>query len=377
VDQRDSAREPLAGLLDRLTKVTAAASGVAGLVVYVYVLGGLVVWARLTATRLYTNSAVDALGSKSLLATGLKVVAFELAALAVLSGCAWALWRVRAARSESNDAPETRPTDIHHASRPEEPADARSNEDKKGPIRVGWLIVQGILVVFVAVCVLALASIPPVWALIAGGLWVVVGLVCLESDFFRFEDNRLLAVVLGVPVVVAAIFFSAAAPGISAVILFVLLLNHARFDDRLVDDNSTRLIAPVVTLLAALSVIVLAFLTTPPVTFDRVTVLMKHGKTVEGGYVARSGDGVFVATCKQVPGDTERSKLPRLRVIPNDSVKRVILGGDRYAIDNGKRPSLFDLGLHLFLDKPIEENFRAWRPSIRGRQAVCVDTKTG
>jgi hypothetical protein len=361
--------------MDRLTKVTAVASGVAGLVVYVYVLGGLVVWARLTATRLYTDSAVDALGNKSLLATGLKVVAFELVALAVLSGLAWVLWRGK--------------VDLQ----------TTSTNDKKGLFRVGWLIVQGILVAFVAACGLALASIPPVWALIAGGLWVLVGLVFMDSDFVQkiagtrllrwvkdhrllrwvqntrllrwVIDHRLLRWVPGVLVVVAAICFSAAAPGITALILFVLVLNNAWFEKRLVDPDIKRLIAPVAVILVALSVIVLAFLATPPVTFDRMIVLMKHGKTVEGGYVARSGDDVFVATCKQYGSDVERSKLPRLQVVPNDSVKQVILGGDRYAIDNGKRPSLLDLGLHLFSQDPIEQHFRAWRPSIRGRLAVC------
>jgi hypothetical protein len=52
--------------MERLNRLLAVATGVAGMVVYVYVLGGLVVWARLTASRLYTDSAVNALGSNSL-----------------------------------------------------------------------------------------------------------------------------------------------------------------------------------------------------------------------------------------------------------------------------------------------------------------------
>jgi hypothetical protein len=279
----------------------------------------------------------------------------------VLSGCAWVLWRGK--------------VDLQ-ANPPKGKKKDKKKEDTKGSIRVGWLIVEGILAAFVTACGLALASIPAVWALIAGGLWVVVGLVFADKDCFKkIAGNRLLSWVLGALVVVAAIFFSAAAPGISALILFVLVRNSARFDERLVAHEIKGLIAPVAVMLAALSVIVLAFLAAPPVTFDRVTVLTNDGKTVEGGYVARSGDGVFVATCKQVASDVERSTLPRLQVIPNDSVKQVTLGGDRYAIDNGKRPSLFDLGLHLFSQDQIKENFRAWRPSIRGRLAVCVGTK--
>jgi hypothetical protein len=338
--------------MDRLNKLLAVATGVAGMVVYVYVLGGLVVWARLTASRLYTDSAVNALGSKSLLATGLEVVAFEIGVLALLSGLAWFLWR---RFSVDREAP---------------------SERKKGPIRVGWLIVQGLLVAYVAACLLALLSLSPLLALVPAAIWVGAGLKFEGSDFFQIARNRRLSWGLGLPVVVCAVLFSAAAPGISALILFALVRNNVWFEKCLSSENSAHLIAPILTLLVALSVIVLAFLTTPPVTFDRVTVVEKDGSTVEGGYVARSGDGVFVATCKQFPGNPYRSKKPRLQVIPNDSVKQLTLGGDRYAIDNGKRPSLFDLGLRLFSQAQIEEHLPGWRPSLRGRLEVCVGTRT-
>lgn len=345
---RDSDRQTV----DRLNKLLAVATGVAGLVVYVYVLGGLVVWARLTASLLYTDSAVDALGSKSLLATGLKVVAFEIGVSALLSGLAWFLWRRFSVSRES------------------------TSEKKKGPIRVGWLIVQGVLVAFVAACVLTLLSLSPLLALFPAAVWVGAGLKFEESDFFQFARNSWLSWGLGLPVTLCAVLFSSAAPGISALILFALARNSVWFEQCLSSEKGTHLIAPILTLLAAFSVIVLAFLTTPPVTFDRVTVVEKEGSTVEGGFVARSGDGVFVATCKQFSDDPQRSKKPRLLVIPNDSVKRLTLGGKRYAIDNGKRPSLFDLGLRLFSQDPIEEHVPGWRPSIRGRQDVCVDTRT-
>jgi hypothetical protein len=338
--------------LDRLNKLLAVATGVAGMVVYVYVLGGLVVWARLTASRLYTDSAVDALGSKSLLATGLEVVAFEIGVLALLSGLAWFLWRRFSVSRES------------------------SSERKKGPIRVGWLIVQGLLVAFVAACLLALLSLSPLLALVPAAAWVGAGLKFEGSDFFQIARNRRLSWGLGLAVVACAVLFSAAAPGISALILFALVRNNVWFEGCLNSEKSSYLIAPILTLLAALSIIVLAFLMTPPVTFDRVTVVEKDGSTVEGGHVARSGDGVFVATCKQFPGDPHRSKKPRLQVIPNDSVKRLTFGGDRYAIDNGKRPSLLDLGLRLFSQDQIKEHLPGWRPSVRGRLEVCVDTRT-
>ncbi|HEX4463840.1 MAG TPA: hypothetical protein VH042_04280 [Solirubrobacterales bacterium] len=336
--------------MDRLNKLLALATGVAGMVVYVYVLGGLVVWARLTASRLYTDSAVDALGSKSLLATGLEVVVFEIGVLALLSGLAWFLWRRFSVTRES------------------------SSESRKGPIRVGWLIVQGLLVAFVVACLLAILSLPPLLSLVPAAAWVGAGLTFEESDFFQIARNRWLSWGLGLAVAICAVLFSAAAPGISALILFALVRNNVWFEECLSSEKSSRLIAPILTLSVALSVIVLAFLTTPPVTFDRVVVVEKDGSTVEGGYVARSGDGVFVATCKQFRDDPHRSKKPRLQVIPNDSVKQLTFGGDRYAIDNGKRPSLLDLGLRLFSQDPIEEHLPGWRPSVRGKLEVC-DTR--
>lgn len=335
----------------RLNDFLAVATGVAGLVVYVYVLGGLVVWARLTASRLYTDSAINALGSKSLLATGLMVVAFEIGLLALLSGLAWLLSGLARFRWGRIEAP----------------------REREGVIRVGCLIVQGLLVAYVAACVLGLLKLSPVWALFLAPIWVAVGLI-FEGFFQR--RKRWLSWGLGLPVVICAVLFSAAAPGISAIILFALVRNSVWFEHSLGSENRVPRIAPILTLLLAFSLIVLAFLTTPPVTFDRVTVVEKDGSTVEGGYVARSGDGVFVATCKQFPGDPQRSKKPRLQVIPNDSVKRVTLGGDRYAIDNGKRPSLLDLGFHLFSQGPIKEHLGGWRPSLRGRLEVCVGART-
>lgn len=338
---------------DRVTKLLTVASGIAGTVVYVYVLGGLVVWARLTASLLYTDSVIDALGSKSLLGTGLKVVAFEFGLLGLLSMVAWFLWRRISVIPES------------------------VGEGRKDQIRVAWLVVQGLLVAFVAACLMSLTSIDPVFAIAPGVIWVAVGLRIEGTDLFQIARHRWIGWVLGIPVVACACFFSAAAPGISALILFALVRNSSWFVRCLGSKRSTDLIPPVLTLLAALSLIILAFLATPPVTFDRVIVVERDGTTVEGGFVARSDDGVFVATCKEFGTDPFRSKKPRLQVIPNDLVKRMTLGGDRYVIDNGKRPSLFDLGLRLFSQDPIEEHLSGWRPSIRGRLHVCVDTKPG
>jgi hypothetical protein len=337
--------------MDRLNKLLPVATGIAGLVVYVYVLGGLVVWARLTASRLYTDSAVDGLGSKSLLATGLQVVAFEICVFGLLSTLAWFLWRWFGASRGTEE------------------------QKRKGPIRIGWLIVQGVLVAFVAACLLALLSLSPLWGLAFAVVWVVAAVKFEESGFFRIAYNRRLSWGLGLLVAVCAMFFTAAALGISALILFVLLRNEVWFEKRLDTKNKTRLIAPILTLLVALSLIVLSFLTTPPVTFDRVAIVQKDGGRVEGGFVAHSGDDVFVATCEQFPDDPYRSKKPRLLVIPAESVQRLTLGGDRYAIDNGKRPSLFDLGLRLFSQGLIEEHLSGWRPSVRGRLEVCVDTE--
>jgi hypothetical protein len=338
--------------MDRLNKLLAVATGVAGTVVYVYVLGGLVVWARLTAARLSTDGAVNALGNKSLLATGLKVVAFEFAVLALLSGLAWVLWR-RFSVSRKASA---------------------SSERKKGRIRIGWLILQGLLVAFIAACLLALLSLSPLLSLLPAVLWVGAGLKFEESDFFQIAHNRWLSWGLGSLVVTCAVLFSAAAPGISALILFALVRNNNWFEECLGSEKRTDLIAPILTLLVALSAIVLAFLTTPPVTFDRVEIVQQEGR-VEGGYVARSEDGIFVATCKQFPGNPRASKRPRLQVIPNDSVEHLTFGGDRFAVDNGKRPSLFDLGLHLFSQDKIEEHLGGWRPSVRGRLDVCEDSQ--
>ncbi|HVD38037.1 MAG TPA: hypothetical protein VNC15_04315, partial [Solirubrobacterales bacterium] len=213
--------------MDRLNKLLPIATGVAGLVVYVYAFGGLVVWARLTASRLYTDSAINALGSKSLLATGLKVVAFEIGVLALLT---WLTWRLGARFAVSGES--------------------SRKEKKEGALRVGSMIVQGLLVAFVAVCLLSLLSLPPLLAFVPAFVWVGAGLKSRESRLFEIADNRGLGWGLGLPVTVCAVLFSAAAPGISALILFALVFNESWFEKLFSDKGSDR-IAPIFALLVA------------------------------------------------------------------------------------------------------------------------------
>lgn len=66
----------------------AAFSG--ALAVYVYVIGWLVTWVRLTAARLPVDASLPVIDDKVLLATGLRTVLLMAAAFAAMCAVAWA-----------------------------------------------------------------------------------------------------------------------------------------------------------------------------------------------------------------------------------------------------------------------------------------------
>ena len=74
-----------------LGKVITVATGAAGLVAYLYFLGGVVTWLRLTTAQLAGDAGVVATDSKRLLAIGARVAAFEILLLLFVSTIVTAL----------------------------------------------------------------------------------------------------------------------------------------------------------------------------------------------------------------------------------------------------------------------------------------------
>ena len=117
---------------------------------------------------------------------------------------------------------------------------------------------------------------------------------------------------------------------------------------------------------AVYAIVAFAFVATPPVTYPRAVVQTDAGDKV-GGYLARSGDGIYLATCEPEPDG--RSKTERLVLVRQDTVRSVTLGGVPYRFDSGDRPALLTVLLRPF---GIELNPRiVLRVNLRPAEPVC------
>lgn len=367
----DSAAQRLA----YLQAGAALGAGVIGLTAYLYLLGGAVMWLRMTAARIPADDAMDAFQNRQLLSTGLKALFFEFLLFGVVALIVWATWRVacwlesrRVRRVEENEEG------------PESPREKPLDE------YVLLVLVRSVVLAVSAMAVLV--SVFSVFSeanavLLAGGviaLGLVIGAVDIADRRPGWVTNALrrtwvrtplqvLRVTVSVGVVVVALAYMAAPLGLTVLVLLLLL----QFSDRLMwlqkVPTMKHLIVPVLILAAALNVVIVAYLATPPVTFDRATVVTTEDDEIVGAYVGRSSDGVFLGTCRAI--DPHTSRQAHLLVIPAGEVKEVTLGGFRYSFDFGKRPSILGLVNYYTQAASLSSEDDRFSLDLRQERDVC------
>ncbi len=363
-------------LIAYLQAAAALGAGVVGLAAYVYLLGGAVMWLRMTAARLPSDDATDAFQSRQLLSMGLQALFFELFLLGVVTAIVWTAWRVACALEQRRLRKET------------------ANEATSPPRSPGKPLDEYVLLVLLRSIVLALSLV----ALLASGFQVyseanavllavgvlALGLAIGAADIADKRPGWLtklgeqpwikaliqaVRVLVSVGVVVVAFIYMAAPLGLTVLVL-VVLLQFSEWVMRLAKVPTMKgLIVPVLILAAALNVVIVPYLATPPVTFDRATVVTPTGHEITGAYIGRSSAGVFLGTCRPVNPTT--STEARLRIVPADQVKRLVLGGFRYSFDFGKRPSLLGLFGYYTQAKSIESKDDGFQLDLREERDVC------
>lgn len=328
------------------------AGGLIGLAAYLYLLGGLVMWLRVNAARLPSDDAMRALDSKRLLAIGMKAFLFELILMGALLGLTWLIWNRKTKKSDS---------------------EVKKEED-------GWIawigVLQGTVAGVLAGTISARLGASPLLtsisiALIVAGAWLLFlpwALAKLETHE-RAEwhlKTWLTVAAAGVAVLVLS------APTGVAVLVLLLFLHLSHLMSHLpAKRDPAKLIPAVLILGAGLSLVVGAYLATPPVALDDAVVVFAHGKTLEGGYVGQSEEGVFLATCVPKARTPKVSRASHLKVIPAEKVKRVVLGGPGYVLDYGKDPSLMDIARFLVTSTKIKEHFPTVSVDFRRSGLVC------
>jgi hypothetical protein len=99
----------------------------------------------------------------------------------------------------------------------------------------------------------------------------------------------------------------------------------------------------------------LAAVVDPPVYFQETRISMS-AEQLAGGYVTRTSDGVYLVTCRASrTGSGNVSTQEHVTLIPSAEIRRVVLTGRRYIVDDGTRRSLASLllGFGGLTDAPL------------------------
>ncbi len=344
------------------------AAGVVGLTAYVYLLGGTIFWLRIYAARLPADNATVAFQDRALLAAGIKVLLFELLLLGLAAGVVWGIWK-----------------GARHLDHQEE-RDQRE--------LVSYVILVLLRSLIAGLTVISLLA-PPCLDLYSGegAGWVLLGFVfvglaigavdlsgrippvakrtgerAMSSAWFQF-----LRFLLALAVVVIAVAYMAIALGITVLVLLGLLVlfhRYRRSPPPPGPRSARELLLPALILAMALNLVIVPYLATPPVTFDHAWVTTKGGGEIDGAYLGRTGEGVFLATCAQRP-DPTRSFEGRIEVVPVEDVEHVVVGGFKYSFDVGNRPSLFALAKHFSMGEDLHHRDDGFLLDVRSAPHVC------
>lgn len=358
---------PPAGRDGSLGTAIAVVTGAAGLVAYLYFLGGVVTWINLTATQLAGDAGIVATDSKRLLAIGSRVAAFELLLLLLVSALVTLL--VGFAIFRRGALPQRSISDF--------------TDLKKGwgdLWTLGGMIAPAFAILLIGLglsvnspdlrCILlvlggaiglpaSLAMVlgappkggtgkkPPRWqrALaflgrrirgakhgIRGVQWVATLMILV---------NCVVAIVL-VPILQGTVLLAATAVIYAGPFLAWPRSSGLReFGAELVRSNG------VWVAIAAATVVALAWVATPPVEYPQAKLRIEgRPDLVSGAYIDRTADGVYVGLCKvRVPPDADGDNPPystksHIVFFAKDRLTRIEIGGERYVFDPGGRPSL-------------------------------------
>jgi hypothetical protein len=345
------------------------AAGVVGLTAYVYLLGGTIFWLRIYAARLPADNAAVAFQDRALLAVGIKALLFELLLLGLASGVVWGIWK-----------------GARHLDHQEE------RDQRELVSSVILVLLRSLLAGLTLVSLLA----PPCLDLYGGegAGWVLLGFVVvglaigaldlsgrtpprvetLAGRLMQNEWFQLLRFLLALAVAVVAVVYMAVALGITVLVLLALLVLFHRYrgSPPPPGPRTTReLLLPALILAMALNLVIVPYLATPPVTFDHASVTIREDEPMDGAYLGRTGEGVFLATCSQRPGNPTRSHEGRIHVIPAADVEHVVIGDFKYSFDVGNRPSLYALAHHFATGENMDSSDNGFLLDVRSSPHVC------
>ncbi|HKG04774.1 MAG TPA: hypothetical protein VKB03_16505 [Conexibacter sp.] len=360
-----------------LRSFTALATSLVGLVGYVYLFGGLVTWVRLTTARLPGGTLTALAQPRTLLVVGVEALLFVVAAFAVVCVLCYLIGRIGWSEHRRDwyavvvhrgvaRATAAREEGLLHETPPDDVASHRHAPLGEGAVRT----VAGFNVLVLAVLIgLAVARVVelifPNWIAIVAFFAVAAFAVWRLATWGPLHwRSHIAAIVLAL----AVAFFAAAPIGVLVIASVAIALLGRRIA-RLERPRSAVafLHSPLLWGLLAIYVLVgLAFSAQPPVSFTRAALETRAGRQL-GGYLGRSSDGVYLATCTGLANATSRTE--RAVLVPAAEIERTTLGGQRYTFDSGERPSLATIALHaLGIDAHPPTWFHA---DLQSQESTC------
>jgi hypothetical protein len=373
------------------TLETVRAAGVlAGAAVFVYLVGGAITWVRFDAARLPADAGLQAVPNRLVLLTGVTLTGIMVVVFAAMCVVAWLLhgwtwgrhapaWHriVRDNRTEARQALTAPPVTLRR------PHSGPLTDADRAPIGDTYVrIIAGFNVGAVAATIgLGLGqvvkglidqahpgywwSLPLPWLVFS---LIIAGVLTLLGPL---RGGRVVHGIVWGAVVILALL--TVAPVGLLLLTWVGIATGGRAygtGRRRAQTFLDFLFSPAPWILLVIYALVgISWVSLPPVGFSRTTVQLTSaaGGTETGGWVARSGGAVTIASCTPLADAT--SVHERLVSLPAAAVRRVATGSEPYDFDSGARPNLPTVALHLFgIDASVPTVFT---PQLRARTPTC------
>jgi hypothetical protein len=372
-------------------------------VAYVYVIGWVITWVRLSAADLPVDASLPMISHQLLFLAGLRLVVVMAIAFAAMCGVAWAVhawtWERRAPEWHSVikhgrvQAARRHPRVFRRGSVKEALSFSSQPPADLVPASVGDTFVRVIagfdVGVVAATFGLAAARVlkspidqafppGPWWDLFVPWALVTAILSLLLAWLGPLWGNRFFHAALWVAVVVVALVSEA--PVGLLLLTWGGVASLGRAYGRARSSQNRGLLAsghprhlsfalsPLPWLLLTIYALVgIAYYGQPPVTFSQTTVTTPSGARV-GGYLSRTGEGLYLVSCTPLADATSANVNATL--IPSGDIKAMTTTTTPFVVDSGERPSLPTVVLHAL---GIEATTPAWiRPEVRAIRPTCA-----
>jgi Vacuolar protein sorting-associated protein 62 len=357
-------------------------------VVYIYVIGWVISWVRLTAARIPVDASLPMLDHQVVFLAGLRLVVVMAIVFGAMCLAAYAVH----AFTWQHSGPEW-----HSVIKHGRPAAAARHRDRPAvhmdaPVGDRFVrVIAGFDVgVIAGTFALALARvlktfIDQAWP--PGPWWDVLLPWALLTALFAFGlarlgplwGSRLFHAALWIVVIVVALVSSA--PIGLLLLTWAAVASLGRQYGKLRSQQGRGALAaghprhlsfvfsPLPwMLLTVYGLVGVAYYGLPPVTFSQASVTTATGARIVGGYLARNSTGAYVVTCTPLADATSTNE--RVSLTPATDIRSMTTSTTPFVVDSGLRPSLPTVLLHTV---GIDASTPAWiRPEVRTVRPTCA-----